>query len=245
VLTVRHLSRPPRVQDVSFTLHRGEILGLAGVVGAGRTETARIIFGADRPAGGTMTLFGRDFAPSSVGEAIACGVALVPEERRSQALVMNDSVLANVNMGNWRSARLFPRLPFTSKKAAEGRVKDISARLAIKMAGIHASVSTLSGGNQQKVVFARWLSRKSVVLLLDEPTRGVDVGARHQVWQAVEKFAADGNSVLVICSELAELSVCHRVIVMFEGRDVAEIEGPGVTEDQMNAAIYSRSKENG
>jgi ABC-type sugar transport system ATPase subunit len=243
VLQVLHVARPPRVQDVSFTLHRGEILGLAGVVGAGRTEAARIIFGADKPTSGSMTLFGRQYQPRSINQAIDAGVALVPEERRSQALVMHDSVSENIIMGNWKTARAFQRLPFIKQAVAARTASAMGEALSIRMRGVDAEVRTLSGGNQQKVVFGRWLSRGTKVLLLDEPTRGVDVGARHQIWQAVEAYAADGNSVVVICSELAELAVCHRVVVLVEGRDVAVLEGPGVTEEQMNQAIYSTMKE--
>jgi ribose transport system ATP-binding protein len=239
VLELHHVSRPPRVQDISFSLNRGEILGLAGVVGAGRTEVARIIFGADRPAGGHMTLHGRPFAPRSIPEAIGRGVALVPEERRSQALLMQDSVTANVNLGNWGALRLFKHAPLTSDGKAKRRAVEMGERLSIVMAGAGTQVRTLSGGNQQKVVFGRWLSRNSSVLLLDEPTRGVDVGARRQIWGAAEKFASEGNSVIAICSELSELAVCHRVIIIVEGRDAGELQGPGVTEEQMNEAIFS------
>jgi ABC-type sugar transport system ATPase subunit len=239
VLEVRHISRPPRVKDVSFTLHRGEILGLAGVVGAGRTEVARMIFGADRVMAGNMVLLGQPFHPKSIAEAIGRGVALVPEERRSQALVIDDSVTANINMGNWSALRLLKYLPFTSDRLARRRTQAMAALLSIKMTGAAASVRTLSGGNQQKVIFGRWMARESKVLLLDEPTRGVDVGARRQIWDSVETFASQGNCVLAVCSELAELSTCHRVVIIVEGRDVGEIEGPGVTEERMNEAIYS------
>jgi ribose transport system ATP-binding protein len=239
VLELHHISRPPRVKDISFTLNRGEILGLAGVVGAGRTEVARIIFGSDRPAGGDMLLNGQPFAPRSIPEAIARGVALVPEERRSQALLMQDSVTANINLGNWSTLRLIKHVPLTSDVKARGRALEMGERLSIVMAGAATQVRTLSGGNQQKVVFGRWLSRNSSVLLLDEPTRGVDVGARRQIWGAAEAFASAGNCVLAICSELSELSVCHRVIIIVEGRDAGELQGPGITEEQMNHAIFS------
>ena len=238
LLQVRHLNRPPRVQDVSFVIHEGEILGLAGVVGAGRTEVARLIFGADRLLAGEMVLRGQPFAPSSTLSAIRAGVALVPEERRSQALVMQETVSFNVNMGSWKQARLWTWLPLISDRRARHRTRDVAQHLQIEMRGVGSPVRTLSGGNQQKVAFGRWLARESSLLLLDEPTRGVDVGARDQIWQLVEDFAARGKSVLAICSELQELSHCHRVIVLVEGRDIAELRGPGVTEDDILRVIY-------
>jgi len=245
VLEVRNLQRLPRVKDVSFTLHKGEILGLAGVVGAGRTEVTRLIFGAEQPSAGTMTLDGDKYAPRTVDAAIAKGMALVPEERRAQALVMDESVAFNISMGDWRRNRLWTLLPFVSERKAKNRATEMGAQLGIKTGTVFSAVKTLSGGNQQKVVFARWLSRDSGVLLLDEPTRGVDVGARRQIWRTAEEFAARGGSVIVVCSELQELSVCHRVIVMVEGRDVAEIQGPGITEDRILESIYSHTTQKG
>jgi len=242
VLSVRGLHRAPRVHDMSFDLRRGEILGLAGVVGAGRTETLRLLFGAERPTAGEMNLRGRPFRPRSVADAIAAGVALVPEERRSQALVMEESVLFNTKMGGWRASRLVRGLPFVADGRARALVRTMVERLGIKTSSIQAPVRTLSGGNQQKVVFARWLSRDVGVMLLDEPTRGVDVGARRQIWATAEEFAAAGGSVVVVCSELEELAVCHRVVVVVEGRTVGELAGPGVTEARMLEAIYTQER---
>lgn len=242
VLSVRGLARSPRVHDVSFDLRRGEILGLAGVVGAGRTETLRLLFGAERPQAGEMTLGDRPYHPRSIVDAISRGVALVPEERRSQALVMDDTVLFNTKMGGWRSSRALSWLPFVAEGRARAQVRAMVEKLGVKTASIQSAVRTLSGGNQQKVVFARWLSRDVGIMLLDEPTRGVDIGARRQIWATAEEFAARGGSVVVVCSELDELAVCHRVVVMVEGRTVGEIEGPGVTEAQMLEAIYIQER---
>ncbi len=241
-LAVQGLARAPRVHDVSFEVRRGEILGLAGVVGAGRTETLRLLFGAERPQAGEMTLGGRPYRPRSVADAIGRGVALVPEERRSQALVMDESVLFNTKMGGWRSSRAVRGLPFVADGRARAAVRAMVERLGIKTASLHSPVRTLSGGNQQKVVFARWLSRDVGVMLLDEPTRGVDVGARRQIWATAEEFAAAGGAVIVVCSELEELAVCHRVVVMVEGRTVGELAGPGVTEARMLEAIYTQER---
>jgi ribose transport system ATP-binding protein len=146
-------------------------------------------------------------------------------------------------MGDWSPTRLVQGIPFLSDRKARRRADDMSARLGVKASSSAAAVKTLSGGNQQKVVFGRWLSRDSRILLLDEPTRGVDVGARRQIWDTAEQFAADGGSVIVVCSELAELTVCHRVVVLVEGRDVGVLQGPGVTEEEMLDVIYRQTAE--
>ena len=236
-----HLSDGRRVHDVSFDVREGEILGLAGVVGAGRSETLSMVFGDRRPVAGAMELAGSTFRPGSVRAAVGKGVALVPEERRSQALIMEDSIRSNITLGNWHSMRPVERLGFISDRRAETVATRMKDALGIKAKDTGTEVRKLSGGNQQKVVFARWLARECRLLLLDEPTRGVDIGARQQIWQTAEDFAAAGNAVVVVSSELEELSVCHRVVVMVEGRTVTELTGPGVTEEQMLAVIYDHT----
>jgi ribose transport system ATP-binding protein len=233
-----HLTDGAQVQDVSFDVREGEILGIAGVVGAGRSETLSMVFGDRRPIAGTMELAGRPFRPGSVRAAVRKGVALVPEERRSQALIMEDSIRSNITLGNWHAMRPVERLGFISDRRAETVATRMKDALGIKAKDTGTEVRKLSGGNQQKVVFARWLARECRLLLLDEPTRGVDIGARQQIWQTTEDFAAAGNAVVVVSSELEELAVCHRVVVMVEGRTVTELTGPGVTEEQMLSVIY-------
>lgn len=236
-----HLADGRMVRDVSFDVRAGEILGLAGVVGAGRSETLAIIFGDRRATDGSMELAGRSYDPGSVRRAIREGVALVPEERRSQALVMEDSLRSNITLGNWRAMRPVPGIPFISDRLSEALAAKMKGVLAIKAQDTRTEVRKLSGGNQQKVVFARWLARNSRLMLLDEPTRGVDIGARQQIWQTVEDFAAAGNAVVVVSSELEELSVCHRVVVLVEGRTVTELSGSGVTEEHMLSVIYEHT----
>ena len=243
VFQVSHLSDGARVRDVSFDVRAGEIVGIAGVVGAGRTETLGVIFGDRRPTAGAMTLDGAPYRASSVRDAVRQGVALVPEERRSQALIMTDSVRANITMGAWGATVANKAVPFVSDRRAQHTAQKMVSALRIKARGTQVAVGTLSGGNQQKVVFGRWLSRGARVMLLDEPTRGVDIGARQQIWQTIEDFAAAGNAVVVVSSELEELSICHRVVVMVEGRTVGELPGPGVTEEQMLAEIYNHHAE--
>jgi ribose transport system ATP-binding protein len=238
LLELRSVCRAPRVSNVSFDLFPGEILGLAGLVGAGRTEVLRLIFGSERLSGGQMLLDGKPFAPSHPSDAIASGFALVPEERRSQALVMNESIDFNMNVGNWRPSRFLSWLPLLDDREAQRRSIDMAQLLRVKTKSVSTAVRKLSGGNQQKVVFGRWLLRGPRVLLLDEPTRGVDIGARHQIWETISAFAARGGSVVVVSSDLEELSVCHRVVILVEGRSVGEIHGPNISEDQMLERIY-------
>ena len=233
-----HLSDGQRVKDVSFDCHEGEIVGLAGLVGAGRTEVFKLVFGESKLVAGTMQLEGREHRPRSIPAAVEAGIALVPEERRSQGLLMEDTIANNISLGNWASMRSRPPAPIISERRPRSVARQMIDALSIKTKGVDEPVRRLSGGNQQKVVFARWLSRESRVLLLDEPTRGVDVGARQQIWATVEKLAADGKGVVVVSSELSELVNCHRVFVMVEGRTVAELLGPGVTEDQVLAVAY-------
>lgn len=243
LLEVERLSDGQRVNDVSFTCRAGEIVGLAGVVGAGRSETLALVFGDRQPISGSMSLAGVPHAPSNVRQGIESGVALVPEERRSQALLMDESIRTNITLGNWRAMRLRRFVALVSDTRAEGIARRMLDSLRIKARDTVVPVRTLSGGNQQKVVFGRWLARNSRVLLLDEPTRGVDVGARQQIWKTVEEFAASGQAVVVVSSELEELSICHRVVVMVEGRTVAELVGPGVTEERMLSVIYQHDHE--
>ncbi len=240
---VEHLSNGINVHDVSFNVRRGEILGLAGLVGSGRSETFTQILGATKSLSGAMTLSGKPYRPTSVKKAVAAGVALVPEERRSQALVMSDSVKDNISLGNWRRMRVLRGFGMISDRKADRLADAMVERLSIKASTTDVAVSTLSGGNQQKVVFGRWVARNSKLLLLDEPTRGVDIGARQHIWENVESLAAEGNAVVVASSELAELALCHRVVVIVEGKTVAEIQGPGVTEKQMLDEIYNYKME--
>jgi ribose transport system ATP-binding protein len=238
VFSAEHLSDGHRVCDVSFNCRSGEIVGLAGLVGSGRTEVLKLVFGEAPLASGHMTLDGRPHHPTSVRQAVSRGVALVPEERRSQGLLMDESITSNISLGNWAAMRLAPPAPFINDRKARSVAGSMLATLNIKARNTGEAVRTLSGGNQQKVVFGRWLSRDARFLLLDEPTRGVDVGARQQIWGTVEGLAAQGKGVVVVSSELGELVLCHRIFVMVEGRMVAELSGPGVTEAEILSVIY-------
>ncbi len=243
VLSVDGLARLPRVRGVSFVLRRGEVLGLGGLVGAGRSEVARLIYGADRPDSGTMTLHGQPFAPASPAAAVRAGLGLVPEERRTEALLLHRSIAFNLQLANLASLRRGPLLDGGRRtRLALGVIRD----LAIKAQGPDLPVARLSGGNQQKVAIGRWLLRAPDVLILDEPTRGVDIGARSEIHRHVRALAARGMAVLVISSEPEELpDLCDRVLVMAEGRVVLELCGAGLTRNAVVAASYAEAPAHG
>ncbi len=207
LLRVDNLCRAGEFEDVSFTLRRGEILGIYGLVGAGRTELAQVLFGVQRADRGGLTL-----NPA----AAAAGIALVPEDRQSQGVVLPFSIAANLALPNL--AALAPR-GWCSAAREAGLAREWIGRLAIRAQGPEQSVHSLSGGNQQKVVLAKWLARRPAVLVLDEPTKGIDVGAKAAVHRVTSEYARDGNGVILISSELPEiLGMSDRVLVMRRGR---------------------------
>lgn len=242
VLSVRALVRQPRVRGVSFDLHRGEVLGIGGLVGAGRTELVRLIYGADKPDAGTIALDGRPFAPRSPAQAVKAGLGLVPEERRAEGLVLGKSVAFNLQLSNLARIVRSPVLPLIDGRRRDGLSLAAIRDLAIKTPGTETAVGRLSGGNQQKVVIGRWLLRGPKVLILDEPTRGVDVGARGEIHRLIRGLAAKGMAVLVISSEPDELpDLCDRVLVMAEGRVVRELEGGAMTRNTIIEASYAEA----
>ncbi|MBK8159223.1 MAG: sugar ABC transporter ATP-binding protein [Rhodospirillaceae bacterium] len=239
VLSVSHLVRHPKVNDVSFHLYRGEVLGIGGLVGAGRTELVRLIYGADRIDAGAMVLNDKPFAPRQSTDAYRAGIGLVPEERRSEGLLLQKSIAFNLSLANLSSLTMSSLFPLISPAKRNHLARDMVADLAIKTPGIHVPVGRLSGGNQQKVVIGRWLRRSPRILILDEPTRGVDVGARAEIHRLIRKLAADGMAVLVISSEPDELpDLCDRVLVMAEGRIVTELAGDAISRASIVAASY-------
>jgi len=240
LLRVDGLARAPKVRSVSFDLHRGEVLGIGGLVGAGRSELARLLFGADRPDAGTMLLEGKPFAPGSPAAAVRAGLGLVPEERRAEGLVLSKSVAFNLGLANLEKLTLSRWLPLLSARARTSFAAEAIKALAVKTASIETPVGRLSGGNQQKVVIGRWLARNPKVLILDEPTRGVDIGARAEIHRLIRQLAASGMAVLVISSEPDELpDLCDRVLVMAEGRIVRELSGPAVSRKAIVEASYA------
>jgi rhamnose transport system ATP-binding protein len=221
VLEVSGLRRHGVFDDVSFTVRGGEIVALAGLVGAGRSEVARAVFGIDRYDGGAVTVAGTPLRPGRPDLAIAAGLALVPEDRRQQGLVMDLSVERNLTLvRRWALSRL----GLLGVRAERRSARTWADRLQVRAGALTDDVSTLSGGNQQKVVLAKWLSTEPKVLIVDEPTRGIDVATKAEVHRLLSEQAARGVAVLMVSSELPEvLGMADRVLVMHEGRLVADI----------------------
>ena len=239
-ISVRKIARAPKVRSVSFDLKRGEVLGLGGLVGAGRSELARILFGAERPDSGAMTLEGRPYQPRSPTQAVKAGVGFVPEERRAEGLILSKSVALNLALANLASIVVSPMLPLISGRRRAALVERTIRALSIKGASADKPVERLSGGNQQKVVIGRWLQSKPKVLILDEPTRGVDVGARAEIHKLIRGLAREGMAVLVISSDPEELpDLCDRVLIMAEGLIVGELVGGALTRHAIIAASYA------
>lgn len=234
VLSVRHLTRAPLVKDVSFEVKAGEVVGLAGLVGAGRTEIARLIAGADPLQSGEIRLNGKAVHLSSPATAIAHGVGLVPEDRKHQGLVLGMSVQDNVSFAVLKE---LARLGWLSREKCRGLAERTIQEMRIRTPSREQAVGTLSGGNQQKVVLGKWLARDCSLLILDEPTRGVDVGAKAEIYRLIEEQVAAGKAVLLISSELPELlRLSCRVLVISAGRLVAEYGKAEATPEKILAS---------
>jgi inositol transport system ATP-binding protein len=230
VLEVRGLSRrgttlDPRatvLEDVSFAVRKGEILGLAGLMGSGRTELARCIFGADPFQAGAVRIGGRPVAIRSPESAIRAGIGLVPEDRKQQALFMALAVRTNLSLAALGTVLRLGA--FVDERAELALVERYRRSLSIRMAGPDQLVGNLSGGNQQKVVLARWLALEPKILIVDEPTRGIDVAAKAEVHQLLDQMARSGIAIIAISSELPEvLAIADRIVVMRQGRVVGEV----------------------
>jgi ribose transport system ATP-binding protein len=218
VLEVENLSLNKVFADVTFTVAAGEIVGLAGLVGSGRSEILESVYGARKPSGGTVTVDGQRLRAGSVGAAVKAGIGLAPEERKSQGLLLDAPIYQNITIS---SLGRFARGGFLKGSAERGSAFEWTKALDVRPPGVERPVRTLSGGNQQKVVLARWLLRECRVLLLDEPTRGVDVGARSEIYALIRSLAARGMAVVVVSSEVEEvLGLVDRVLVVREGRIV-------------------------
>jgi len=220
-----------RVKPSSLTVKRGEILGLAGLVGAGRTELARLIFGLDRVTSGTMRLAGAPYAPHSPGEAMRQRVAYLPEDRKREGLFLELSILTNLMAADLARHRRHGLLDMAALARA---TRASMAHLAIRAPGHDASVGRLSGGNQQKVLLARMLAFGPQLLILDEPTRGVDIGAKMEIYRVIQQLADEGLPIIFISSELPEIiGVADRVAVMREGRIVTELTGADISQENI------------
>jgi ribose transport system ATP-binding protein len=221
VLYVENLSIRGKLTDVSFRLHKGEILGLAGLVGSGRTELLQALAGAARMDGGRVSVHGRALSARSPRDSIQAGIALMPEDRKRQGLILGMSVKHNIAFA---SLRRFFRLGFLRAGYEESVAQSLIGELAIKVDSSSKPVVLLSGGNQQKVVFAKWLFANTDILLLDEPTRGIDVGAKEEVFKIIQRLAAEGKSVIFVSSELEEvIRLSDRVLVLHGKTIVKEL----------------------
>ena len=235
VLKVEHLNAGKMVQDVSFELHKGEILGFSGLMGAGRTETARALFGADPKTSGDIYINGEKVTINSPQDAVKCGIGYLSEDRKRYGCVVQKTVAENTTMATME--QFMSGLFINEKKEKEVAEKYVEA-LATKTPNVEQLVVNLSGGNQQKVVIAKWLTRDCQILIFDEPTRGIDVGAKNEIYKLMNKLAAEGKSIIMISSEMTEiLRMSDRVVVMCEGKKTGEIDIAEATQENiMNLA---------
>jgi ABC-type sugar transport system ATPase subunit len=239
LLKVEHLTRAGVLSDVSLTLKAGEIVGLSGLIGSGRSEVVRAIFGIDPIDAGSIEVRGKPCLIRKPADAMAAGIGLVPEDRKRQGGILPMSISENVTM---TSLKAFSRLGVTDARAEHRIASASQERVRIKLGHLSDPLSSLSGGNQQKVIVAKWLNTNCKVLILDEPTRGVDVGAKTEIYSIIASLAAAGVGVLVISSELVEIiGLCHRTYVMAEGQVAGELAGSEMTEEAiMRLAIPKR-----
>lgn len=231
----RH-AQSPHEDGISFDLHQGEILGIAGLVGSGRTELLRGIAAAELPISGQLTRDERVVAFRSPKDAIEAGIGFVTEDRKDQGLILSMAISANVTLATLGEVSKFGLL---DKNAEVDVTRELGSDLRLKYGGPADNVLTLSGGNQQKVVLAKWLARSPRVLLLDEPTRGVDVGAKAEIYALIRRLAEDGLALLVVSSELPELmTLCDRILVMSQHRVVGEVARPEFSEEKILTYAY-------
>ena len=232
VLEVKHLNAGRMVRDVSFTAYAGEVLGFSGLVGAGRTETMRAIFGADKKDSGEILLDGKALVIGSPADAITQGIVLAPEDRKKEGLctklsIRNNIALPNLDIICGKGGKI-------NKKIENEMIEKGRNSLTIKMAGPEVEAGSLSGGNQQKVVVAKWLARQSRVIIFDEPTRGIDVAAKVEIYEIINELKKQGVCVIIVSSEMPEvMGISDRIIVMCNGRITGEVDPRNTTEEEI------------
>ena len=239
LLQVEGLTRNGEFADVDLTVHSGEIVGITGLVGSGRSELMETVFGARRPHAGRVTVNGKALRPGSVTAAVKAGLGMAPEERKSQALVLGEPVYRNMTLANFAG---YATAGFTDAAKERQAADEVAEQLELRPRDVRRVVRTLSGGNQQKVVVGRWLLGGTRLLLLDEPTRGVDVGARAELYQVIRKLADSGVGVLMVSSEVPEvLGLADRVVVMREGRVVRQAPAAEIDEETVLDLVMAGS----
>ena len=230
LLEVRNISNS-YIKDISFSLYQGEILGFAGLVGSGRSEVLRAVFGADPKWTGEILINGKKVFIHFPKDAVRDGIGFVPEERKSQGIIGCLSVKDNLTL---IYSQMKAKMGFLRKKDEDFITENYIQKLKIKTAGSGQMIQNLSGGNAQKVVVAKWLSISPAVLLLDEPTQGIDVGAKAEIYQLIDQLAREGIGIIVVSSDLMEIiHLSNRVLVMKDGRISGELSGEAITEDQV------------
>lgn len=231
LLKVEHLSREREFQDISFDVKRGEIFGIAGLVGAGRTELVSTVFGVQKPETGSIWLDGEELKLRGPHDAIKKGIGYVSEERRKYGILPTMTIKENLTIANLKSIYRFPMI---RKKEEEEMFQTYSEQVQVKMASLEGLLTKLSGGNQQKVVVARWLAANCKLLIVDEPTRGIDVLAKNEIHKLMRKCADEGLTILAVSSELEELiRICNRILIMHEGRQKGLVDASEITPEQI------------
>ena len=238
VLRIEHLSRKPLLQDVSLTVHAGEIVGLAGLVGAGRTELCRAIFGIDAIDAGQIFIDGKPVRIPSPRHAVAHGLALIPEDRQRAGLATSLPISWNMTMASLGSMGNYGWLDLARQRTIAEQYRDT---LRLKCASVDQPAGRLSGGNQQKVVIAKWLATGARIFLFDEPTRGIDVGAKAEVFEVMDELARNGAAILMVSSELQEITqIADRILVMRQGRLTGELPAGASQESIMRLAAFEK-----
>ena len=231
ILEVRGLARRGVLENINLTVHAGEVVALAGLVGSGRTEIARCLFGADPCSAGEMRLAGVPYAPRSPHDAIRAGIGFVTEDRKEQGVLLNLSVRENISLA---SLPKFSRLGFLRRILERAQAQESVERLRVRTPSIEQRVGNLSGGNQQKIVLAKWLETQPKLLILDEPTRGIDVGAKREIYGIINDLAAQGVAILMISSELPEvLGMADRIVVVRDGRIAGQLSRADATQEKV------------
>lgn len=232
VLEVNGLTRKGVLNDINFTLYRGEVLGFAGLMGAGRTELARAIFGADSIDSGTLMLNGKETVIKDISDAIQQGISYLTEDRKKEGLALNLSVERNIMLGNY--PEYSDRFGNVDSRRCQQTSEEQVKALRIKTPNLEQAALNLSGGNQQKIIIARWVCKDTDILIFDEPTRGIDVGAKLEIYELMNRLVAKGKSIIMISSELPEvLGMCDRILVMRSGRITGELSANEATQEKI------------